>query len=384
MINPATLFKAAKSAKYIVKTFSGKDFRSLPKISIPEKATQFKVVEIESISNKDLSKVYSFYDDNNNLLEKVVNKKQEDGKIVEVIRNYKREQEILSTNTIYSLDGKITSGARESFFVQPLQSDAPKSVSRMKFKYEQNLDGSRSETQIYENLAPKDVSVDDKKLITTATRLKDGNIVNTNIEGNSELVDKVKQDPYLFMRNYDTTDFIESASIRAQNSQNVSGIKGGLEIKKIDGTDGRYNPLTKNVIINPEQNKSELIDTLNHEYKHKWQFELMSKYKESFLNFLRKKDNKIILSSNEKKLARKLLFANETYCSAKKNLKRYDANFLEINANEAGENARKEFNEYSKKLAELLDVPKEMTEYSTKNSLNKDLFHNVKVYQCLS
>ena len=341
------------------------DFSSLPKNLIPKRTVVLEGVEVETAFGKGLSKVYSFLDNEGKLLKKVVIKKKEGENTVKFIRNYERDGQVLFTDTKHILDGKVTGGVRESFFVKPIQEDV-KGMSRMKLEYKLNPDGTRNETQIYENLAPKGYTLENKTLTTTATRLKDGRVINKTINGNSELISQVKEDPYLFIRNYSNEDFVESASLFAQQLQDVVGMKGQLRFKKLKKCNGYYTNGTKNVTIDPRHDKVDLVDTLNHEYRHKWQHKIISKYVKSFFNFFRK-DNKIVLQESEKELAPKMLKSYILYCPIEISYKKYYSNFLEQDARTAGAKAENEFKKHSEKLAELLGIPKEMTFCSTLN-----------------
>ena len=339
------------------------DFSSVPKNLIPEGAVVLEGVEVETAFGKGLSKVYSFRDNEGKLLKKVVIKEKECENTVQIIRNYKRDGQVLFTDTKHILDGKDTGGLREAFFVKPIQDDV-KGMSRIKLEYKLNPDGTRNETQIYENLAPKGYTVENKTLTTTATRLKDGRVINKTINGNSELISQVKEDPYLFIRNYSNEDFVESASLYAQQLQDVVGMKGQLRFKKLKKSYGYYTNRTKNVTIDPSLDKVELVNTLNHEYRHKWQDKIISKYVKSFFNFFRK-DNKIVLQESEKELAPRMLKSYILYCPSEISYKKYYSNFLEQDARTAGTKVANEFKKHSEKLAELLGIPKEMTFCST-------------------
>jgi len=350
------------------------DFSSLPKNLIPERAVVLEGVEVETAFGKGLSKVYSFLDNEGKLLKKVVIKKKEGENTVKFIRNYERDGQVLFTDTKHILDGKVTGGVRESFFVKPIQNDV-KGMSRMKLEYKLNPDGTRNETQIYENLAPKGYTLENKTLTTTATRLKDGRVINKTINGNSELISQVKEDPYLFIRNYSNEDFVESASLYAQQLQDVVGMKGQLRFKKLKKCGGYYEKGTKNVTIDLRHDKVDLVNTLNHEYRHKWQYKIISKYVKRFFNFFRK-DNKIVLQESEQELAPRMLKSDILYCPSQVNYKKYYSNFLEQDARAAGAEAKNEFNKYSKKLAQLLGIPKEMTFCSTLNDKLSSFIQN--------
>lgn len=253
------------------------NFNSLPKNLIPKNAATLEKVEVETAFGESLSNVYSFLDKNGKLVKKILVNKQEGKKTTKIIRNYERNKEVLFTNTQYLLNGEVTGGVRESFFVQPINNQV-KGMTRMKLTYKQNSDGSRFETQIYEKLVPKGINnVEDKTLTTTATRLKNGRVINKTINGDPKLVSQVNDDPYLFIRNYSNEDFVESASLYAQKSQDVLGMKGNLKFKNLKKCAGYYSDGTKNVTIDPNHRKEALINTLNHEYRHKWQHKIISK-----------------------------------------------------------------------------------------------------------
>lgn len=338
-------------------------FDSLPKNLIPEGTSSLEKVEIATNFGGGLSKVYSFRNSENKLLKKVIIKQQEGQKTSKIIRKYEYAKNVRFTDTKFLSDGKITKGTKEAFTPQVT------GISRMKLQYKQNSDGSRFETQIYENLAPKWATVENNQLKTTATRLKDGKLINKTIDGNPEIISKVKDDPYLYIRNYDNEDFVLSAAKYAEQKQDVVGMRGKVRLKKLKGYAGYYQDLTKNVTIDPKWPKSDLVDTINHEFRHKWQYKIISNYKKSFFNFFR--NNKIVLTDEEKTLVPKLLKADLLYCPMEISYNKYYNNFLEKDARCAGDKAQKEFDKYSDKLAQALGIPAKMT--FSKTSFNDEL-----------
>ena len=202
-------------------------FDSLPKNLIPEGTSSLEKVEIATNFGGGLSKVYSFRNSENKLLKKVIIKQQEGQKTSKIIRKYEYAKNVRFTDTKFLYDGKITNGTKEAFTPQVT------GISRMKLQYKQNPDGSRFETQIYENLAPKWATVENNQLKTTAIRLKDGKLINKTIDGNPEIISKVKDDPYLYIRNYDNEDFVLSAAKYAEQKQDVVGMRGKVRLKKL-------------------------------------------------------------------------------------------------------------------------------------------------------
>lgn len=328
-------------------------FDSLPQNLIPEGTSSLEKVEIATNFGGGLSKVYSFRNSENKLLKKVIIKQQEGQKTAKIIRKYEYAEDVRFTDTKFLSDGKITNGTTEAFTPQAT------GISRMKLQYKQNSDGSRFETQIYENLAPKWATIENNQLKTTATRLKDGKLINKTIDGNPEIISKVKDDPYLYIRNYDNEDFVLSAAKYAEQKQDVAGMRGQLRLKELKRYWGYYHNGTKNVTIDPRHSKGDLVNTINHEFRHKWQHKKISDYMKSFFNFFR--SPKIVLTDEEKTLAPKLLKAELLYCPPEISHSKYYNNFLEKDARLAGEKANKEFNKYSDQLALALGIPTKMT-----------------------
>lgn len=71
-----------------------------------------------------------------------------------------------------------------------------------------------------------------------------------------------------------------------------------------------------------------------------------------------------------------MLKANMLYCPSEINYNKYYSNFLEQDARAAGEKAKNEFLESSQKLAQLLDIPKEMTFCTTLNDIFSSFIKN--------
>ncbi|MDY6309936.1 MAG: hypothetical protein SPL73_04655 [Cyanobacteriota bacterium] len=325
---------------------------------IPAGTAVFERVTVATDFGKGCSKVLSFRDKDGKALRKVVIKEKDGKRVSKTIRNYERSKDVLFTDTKHVLTGKTTNETREIFHVKP-QADGKKSLTRMKFEGKYQSDGSRLETQVYEDLAPKKVSCE--KLKTTAKRLKNGQVIDKTISGDSEIVARVKDDPYLYIRNYGKKDFIRSVSLLAKKYQDVADVAGRLKIQKINGlSHGYYQSFSKTIAIDPHKSgKADLVDTLNHEYRHKWQYKLISKYLGGLLNIFKK--DKSVLSKKEKQLAPKLLKADIFYCPPMFSYEKYHANLLEKDARAAGQKAYDEYVENSKKLADLLGVPKSMT-----------------------
>ena len=254
-----------------------------------EKKGKFiELIHIESDWGENDIFVWSSFDTFGNLVKKTIKKKSaEKNEIIE--RFYRKKDKILFTKTNKQIDDKLVETTRESFWVRELGKNL-KGMTRVKLHMKMNSDGSRFETQNYEDLAPRILPHRGLRLKTTATRLADGRLTNKTIEGNLKNLEDISKDPYLFIRNYGRKDFVFSAQWIAQEKQNVLGLRGEFFDKRLKDCGGYFQDYSRNVIVDSEQGtKSDVVNTLNHEYRHKWQKSFIGKYLRRFYNIFRNK-----------------------------------------------------------------------------------------------
>jgi len=283
----------------------------------------------------------------------------------DIERTYRREGGILFTTTKKLLNGAEIETIEEATFVRQMP-NGKKAMTRMQLHIYPDSDGMRKEVQVFEDLFPAGVQPPDaKKLTTSAIRLPDGSIINQTIEGKNINLEDVADDPYLFIRNYGPKEFAESAYHIAKEKQRVSGLKGKLVDERIgDGISGEYDNITGNIIIDSSVGgKPDIVYVLNHENRHKWQDNFIGKYFKQIFNVFRKVCNRIVLTSEQNQMAKRLIKAQfwERLLGNYMPEKMERSLFTELDATKAGELAQKEYEKYSAKLAQIFDVPLTMT-----------------------
>lgn len=146
----------------------------------------------------------------------------------------------------------------------------------------------------------------------------------------------------------------------SQNGGRNQGVnRGKLIDKKLKKSCGYYQSLTRKITIDSSKHifptKSELVDTLNHEYRHKYQYAQIRKMFGRFLNIFKTDKNKILMTQSELKQAKAFGKANIIYCPPELNYKKYYNNLLEVDARKAGDIAQSAYDNYSYKLAQAFE-----------------------------
>lgn len=326
----------------------------------PNGCKSVEIIETETHFGNGTATVYSFFGEDGKPLRKIITKGH-NRKLSMTTRDYERVpkgfagNDVLFTTTSFTENGALVQKNKESFYAYTMI-DKRKAMKRTKLEMKPNADGSRFEKQIYEDWYPfiRDY------FETTATRLKDGKVINKTISGNIKELEELQKDPYLYIRNYDKEDFAQSASWYAQRKQQVAGMDGCLIIDKIKSRSlGQYTHWRKSVTVDAEKHQylTELVDTINHEYRHKYQHWLIDKLGSPFKRlFLRNKT----LTQDEEKFAMKLQKAEKNYCQPEKDYDKYYSNFMEVDARKAGSEAADEYGVYSRRLAARFFMPEEM------------------------
>lgn len=350
----------------------------------PNGCIAVEIIETETHFGNGTATVFSFLGEDGKPLRKIITKGH-NRKLKMTTRDYERVptdfvgNDVLFTTTSFTENGALVQKNKESFFAYTTICDNTKAMKRTKLEMRPNADGSRSEKQIYEDWYPFIRNYFE----TTATRLKDGKVINKTISGNIKELEELQKDPYLYIRNYDKVDFTRSASWYAQRKQQVAGMDGYLIIDKIKGSSlGQYTPWRKSVTVDAEKHQylTELVDTINHEYRHKYQHWLIDKLGSPFKRlFLRNKT----LTQDEEKFAMKLQKAEKNYCQPEKDYDKYYSNFMEVDARKAGSEAADEYGVYSRRLAARFFMPTEMvhaqTQYSNISNFIKKAMQEGKV-----
>lgn len=170
-----------------------------------------------------------------------------------------------------------------------------------------------------------------------------GNLKINTINSQNVNIDNLKKDPYLLIRQLNGQDFIKAASKISEKDQKIGENKITLKIKQLSkNTYGNSVPLKKQITMNEyyADLKPEMIDTLNHEYRHAYQDSIVKKY-------LTCKSK----TKKEKDLARKFIWGNITYPLTIFD-KFYWKNSLETDTRNAGKKAIKKYQQGEKKILE--------------------------------
>lgn len=332
----------------------------MPHNLIPKGCKSLEIVNVETHFGEGLSKVVTFFDENNNMLKKILTK-QVNNEQSKFVREYSRNIDELGQNVLFTSsknykNEELVNKYKESFFAYTLPDGKTKAMKRTKLKITPNSGGNRSEWQLYEDRSPFKRDY----IETKAIRYKDGHVGNKSISGNISGLEELQKDPYLYIRNYDFEEFARSASWYAQLKQKVLGMSGEFRVAELpDAKKGVYQHGYRRVTVDSDKCGfvNEVVRTINHEYRHKYQHSLMDRL-ESFWNIFKRPEP---LSANEEIFAKKLKRAKVNYCQPEENYEKYYSNFMEVDARKAGDEAALEYQNYSRKLAKIFSMPECMT-----------------------
>ena len=215
----------------------------------------------------------------------------------------------------------------------------------------------RKEEQLFQTISNKD---QDYRIETSATRLKDGSIINNDVTSNvasTEQIDELKAAPFMFDLTLDDKNFLEAILKDGMNRQKVSNVVA--KIKNLKGGELGYSMDYSNKLcidlVAHKGDRPNLVNTVNHELRHQYQ----KKYIGIKAIFRYLKDifikNKLL---EEDKYAKDCLIADIKYPSlfvmmGKYNDKYYN-NFLEVDAKNAGKKAADAYDQTISKIIEIL------------------------------
>lgn len=362
MINFSTAINAAKkytsNGARLLSRQTGLKAKALGDIALPKGALTMDVVQIESHFGDGLKTVVKYKDKDGKLLKHVRKEYRDNALVGKMVRDYERYGAIQRINTTkYNGNGKILENINEAISVRWGETDSvgrilhtkPHAI-RTKLSTKPLQNGARSEFQTIEHLH----TCGQREYIQTeATRYRDGTVIKKGGKGNLPNTRELGQDPYLFIRNYSNSDFAESALHIAQKDQLVAHREIEKIIEPIERkTTLGYATFGGKVVIDADKavTKQDLVDTINHEMRHQYQFDQIDKL--GFFRSLFSGKKLTSLSCEEQEIAKKYLKARIFYCPPIINKKLYRKNFLEVDARKAGHEAVQKFEDYSKKLAE--------------------------------
>lgn len=362
--------------KTVAKPYTSKGYRLLSKslnIPISNNGTM-DIVEIASEFGKGHTTITSFKDAEGKLVQRTIDKICSKGHIhtfSEFEGNVTTQRRKISRT---SVNGKLT---QETITKNVYSPDKGGKLDREYLTINYSPDKTTNEVQYIETRAPHGVH---NYIKTTASRNSVGEYTHTAIESNTlpqAELDKYAQTPYVFSKNYSKEDFLKAVAPYAKEKQNVSELGIKIKNKKLKGsTLGlSYNRRYKiGVDVEKHTDKADLIDTINHELRHKYQDKLISKYEPGFFKefdgILRtvleslgivepKPASKVVstLSDENMKLAKIFKDNKQKYIRpSSKNYNDYYNQPVEVDARNAGAKAKDEYKNILDVLADRLGV----------------------------
>lgn len=317
--------------------------------NIPEHATSMDITEIETDFGAGKKIISSYRTKNNTLIKRVT--KDKNNNITEISEyndipfNQNKYREIKRQR--FQQEQK-TQNITEKLFVKK-QNDR-NIITRVKLDIKRFSDGSSIEKQCYEEFSKRNKNR--KYIETIAAKNSNEKFIEKTILTNTANIEKLKNDPFLFIRNYNSIAFAKEIFESAKKSHNLENQKIKLKFINIPATKGFAfsNCISINTKLNAK--KGNLVNTINHEIRH--QYQKFLKKQLGFFNFLFGKIPKNSnLSKREIDLARKFYIADIFYNPNSLNRAQYYDNFLEIDARKYGEKALKEYTKSSEYLKSL-------------------------------
>lgn len=391
-------------AKQVVRGFTPGGFRLitkettnvLPK-SAPNGAFSANIAMVETDFGKGMTDVVSYFDKKGKLIAKVLTKTSGSNVVRKTVTYQGSKNAVTTRTSVTSVNGVDTQKKISNYLL--VEQNGTPVMTRETLTRDYVSDGSRAETQVFENLSTQGRRT---YLQTNAIRTPDGTLINKSVHGNaasSESLKKLADNPYLYVKSYPKDEFVMAISPYAKDLQKVADVNPEIVIEKLEGKDLGLSYGGKIVVDTAKHSfKSELVDTLNHELRHEYQSSLISKLPEpscritddlkiEFLNNSPKKEcslfkkilnklgltkdknvklnNEVTLSNEEKELGRNFRLAKEFYVPPEVRYESYWNNLREVDARQAGEAAAIEFETMNKNLSSWIDGL-DMLEWSPK------------------
>lgn len=316
--------------------------------NIPQNAESIDIVKLETNFGASSQRIVSFKDKAGKLIKRFVSKYEDNKLTSKTVNTYDHFCDNYRTTSrqTYS-NGKKVQEVREQFGFDSKNN----LLGHTKLTITKDNTNARHEHQVFETFTKK--SQDRRFLETEAQRDSKGRMINKTLRGNIENLDSFKSDPYLYIRNYNDDDFLNAASNYAKKVQQVEGRSINISNKSLSNNTLGYSrslPGYKEIKVDVAKHSSrgELIDTVNHEFRHQYQDELQEK--QGIINYTLNRDS-AKLSKKENEQARIFRNARWKYTQPEKNFMKYYNNELEKDARDAGEKAKNIYNDSSNKLS---------------------------------
>ncbi len=370
--------------KTVAKPYTSKGYRLLSKsLNIPTHNGTMDIVEIASEFGKGHTTVTSFKDAEGKLVQRIIDKTGSKGNIhtfSEYEGNVTTQRRKVSKT---SVNGKLT---QETVTKNVYSPDKGGKLDREHLTINYSPNKTTNEVQYIETRAPHGVH---NYVKTTASRNSAGEYTHTAIESNTlpqAELDKYAQTPYIFSKNYSKEDFLKAITPYAKEKQNVSDLGVKVVNEKLEENTLGISHTGQNKIgvdLEKQEDKARLINTINHELRHQYQWKLVSKcdterLQQKFFRLGRNKDcdgffktilkslgiikakpvSKVAstLSDEDMRLAETFKNNYLNYVKGSKNYNDYYKQPIEVDARNAGEKATAEYKNILEVLADRLGV----------------------------
>ena len=208
--------------------------------------------------------------------------------------------------------------------------------------------------------AQEKIEIPAKQMVNAQTALVNYTMPKVNMSFKGSPLQELQES---FYNDENMENFAASIAKIAQDKQNTTD-QGEFKIEKLPhGWQGVYNHSSRTVTIDPEKmlDLADIVDTINHEYRHKYQHELVDRVK-----------NDDTYTYEEAKIALEFIKGMQSYVSSEENFYQYYNNPIEVDAREAGYEAWAEFTTEAHKLAEKLNIPVDVLLYNPQHKPKDD------------
>ena len=190
-------------------------------------------------------------------------------------------------------------------------------------------------------------------------------------------MDEIAKDPYLYIRNYKPEDFATSVARMADETQKTVNTKIPFKLIKIDREMAAGHCSRNEIAIDLDKhyNYTTLVDSINHEYRHKHQKVFIDNLKRSFSNMFKASEKRTKMSLKEKLYALRCYFAETFYCQPETSQKLYHINFIERDARKAGSRAAMAYETHSYNIAKNFSAPYEIFRFAD-NPIRLEILKN--------
>lgn len=299
-----------------------------------------KSVDITKIKKDDVTKEIELIKFNNNSNIGTVIKEFKKKKLVSTVTTYSHKNYLGNLNIQkYIKNNVLKTKVKENSLIKRLFNfDDIAEYTKLKSTIEFNKKGLKQVQQV--NFYPQNKQVKELKLnlsMTKAGEIKDISTTSKNIS--EESLNILKDNHYVATCTYDNENFVRIEHFQAAKNQKVEDEKTLFLFKENLGSvmdrdiSGYVSGNVVKVKVEDDIAQADLVETLNHEYRHVFQNREIKNYKNIFK---RKK-----MDVEEKEFAKICLDGHKKY--TKKNYKDYYNNFLEVDARKAGASALNDY-----------------------------------------